>query len=398
MEGSMPRTSIEIPDYAQIESSVDTHAHLRNCLADGDGRMEMNIRRIVNHHGVVFHIGNGAPAILDQTSADQELAKARSCLEPWEKLDIYAVPLIRDDTTPDMIIETRIARPRNVRSWKAFLSGVSNDGGNSVSDFAKLDATLRAFYEPVADTDEVILDIHAERKFDRQGRRIPMEDREWYAIKTDVAELLDRHPKLSVTIKHVSDARTLRQIVHWRVHGRKVYAEICPHYLFRCHEDLYEGPGGGTAFNLHDLCWPLYKSAGSMQALRKAVLSGADWIMMGLDYACHNNDPTQSSKVKVNDEGIVVGGVTILPAVAKCLVIDLFAEAGRLDRINGYISRNARRVYGLPPASKIDRYDRMPWQVPLEITGDGPNGSTLRAKPFMRGQTMNWKIYVPSEL
>lgn len=102
--------------------------------------------------------------------------------------------------------------------------------------------------------------------------------------------------------------------------------------------------------------------------------------------------------MKANNDGIVVGGVAILPAVAKCLVIDLFTEAGCLDRINGYISSNARRIYGLPPAKDLDRYDRMPWVVPEEITGTGPKGSTIRIKPFMRGQTMNWKIYVPSEL
>lgn len=278
----MALNCVEVPDHVLIEPSVDTHAHLRNSLADGDGRMEMNVPRAVDHHDIIFHIGNGSPAILDQSSADRELANARACIEPGKRLSIYAVPLLRDDTTPKTIIETRLARPRTVRSWKAFLSGVSNDGGNSVSDFTKLGPLLRAFYEPVADTDEVVLDIHAERKFDRNGRRLPMTEREWYAIETDIEELLQQHPRLSVVIKHVSDHRTLEQIERWRDQGYRVYAEICPHYLYRCHEDLYEGPGGGTAFNLHDLCWPLYKSEESQRALRKAVLSGADWIMMGL--------------------------------------------------------------------------------------------------------------------
>ncbi len=222
----MAFTCVEVPDHIAIEQSVDTHAHLRNALADGDGRMEMNMRRVVNHHGVIFHIGNGVPAILDQASADRELAKARSCLEWDEKLDIYAVPLVRDDTVPKMIIDTRLTSPRTVRSWKAFLSGVSNDGGNSVSDFKKLDATLRAFYEPVADSDEAVLDVHAERKFDRSGRRLPMKEREWYAIRTDIAELLEAHPRLTVVIKHVSDRRTLKQIAKWRKEGRPLLAYL----------------------------------------------------------------------------------------------------------------------------------------------------------------------------
>ncbi len=119
---------------------------------------------------------------------------------------------------------------------------------------------------------------------------------------------------------------------------------------------------------------------------------------MGLDWACHNDDSSQPSRVKVNNDGIVVGGVTILPAVAKCLVIDLFAEAGRVDYINNYISRTARRVYGLPAARQMDRYDRIPWTVPFTIEGAGPDGTVIHAKPFMRGATMNWKIYVPSDM
>jgi dihydroorotase len=389
---------VEVPNKVLIEPSLDLHAHLRNSLADGDGRMEMNMRLIAGHHDTIVHIGNGSPAILNQDSADRELEKAYSCLRSGENLQIYAAPLLRDDTTREMILETRLRLPRSVLFWKAFLSGVSNDGGNSVTDFTKIDEVLYEFYRPDTDVPPMILHVHAERKFDRAGKRIPMHDREWYAIRKDIQELTERHPKLTIVVKHVSDSRTLDRIRTWRNNGLNVFAEVCPHYLYRCHEDLYEGPGGGTAFNLHDLCWPLYKNEKSMRALRQAVLEGNDWVMMGLDWACHNDDPTQSKGVKANNDGIVVGGVTILPAVAKSLVIDLFVEEGCIDKINPYISSNARRVHGLPTVQATDVYTRTPWEVPATISGDGPKGTKITLKPFMRAQTMNWSKYAPSEL
>jgi dihydroorotase len=396
----------EVINDVSIEPFVDLHSHLRNSLSDGDGRMEMNMRHALHHQDILVHIGNGSPAILDQTSANQELAKANACKKQAESddsrcdepLDIYAAPLMTDRTTPEMIFETRRPQPRNILFWKAFLSGVSNDGGNSVTDFKKLHDTLRAFYVQPNIARPMILHVHAERKWTRSGRRIPMTDREWYAIRKDIEELLVRHPLLTLVIKHVSDWRTLEQIKKWRQRGFNVYAEICPHYFYRCHEDLYEGPGGGTAFNLHDLCWPLYKSEKSMLALREAALSGVDWVMMGRDWACHNDDAAQKKGVKVNNDGVVVGGVTLLPVVANSIVIDLFVDAGCIENINPYISANARRVHGLPPATTLWRYDRMPWVIRDTIRGEGPGGIPILAKPFMRGQTANWKKYVPSEL
>ena len=331
--------------------------------------------------------------MLDLASVKSELAKIRSLIPASANLDVFGMPMLTDRTTLEMIVASRLDPERDVRSWKAFLSGVSNDGGNSVSDFDQLNDVLAAFYDPSIDARSLVLEIHAERKFDRDGNRLEMREREFYAIKTDVEQLLHKHPKLTVVVKHVSDERTLARIRSWRRVGYSVFAEICPHYLFRCHEDLYEGPGGGTAFNLHDLCWPLYKNEESMQDLRAEVLYGEEWVIYGSDWACHPHDPTQPTGVKVNYEGVVVGGVTILPAVAKSLVIDLFLEKSvSVGRLNDYLGGNARKLHGLPASTRKARYVRKPWMVPMIIESEGPDDTVIKALPFMRGQEMNWQL------
>lgn len=382
----------EVPDAVETDEWVELHGHARNWRADGDGRMEMNARFLAGQYGVFVHIGNGKPAILDQASADRELKKLRRCLPANDQTELYAAPLLTDKTTPDMILETRMRIPRTVLFWKAFLSGVSNDGGNSVTSFRAIKATIKAFYDSAMPGLRVmILHVHAERAKKRNGRRLQMRDREWYAVRMDIQELISEHPELVLVLKHVSDKRTLKQVRKWRAQGYKIYVEICPHYLFRCHEDLYLGPDGGTAFNLHELCWPLYKDEESMLALRTAVLSGTDWVMYGTDWACHADDPSRPSGVKVNSEGIVVGGITILPAVAKSLVIDLFVENGKLANLDSYVSGNARRVHVLPPSRRRTVHRRNPQRIPMRIEGKGPRGRRIQSQPFMRGQDYNWQ-------
>lgn len=387
----MPFVCTEIPDAVETDEWVELHGHARNWRKDGDGRMEMNAVHLAGQYGVFVHIGNGKPAILDQSSADRELKKLRSCLPANDDTELYAAPLLTDRTTRDMVLETRMCTPRTVLLWKAFLSGVSNDGGNSVTSFRAIKDTIGAFYsETGTGAKKMVLHVHAERARKRNGSRLEMRDREWYAVRTDINELLRDHPGLYVVLKHVSDKRTLKQVRKWRSMGYKIFVEICPHYLFRCHEDLYLGRDGGTAFQLHDLCWPLYKDESSMLALREAVLSGEDWIMYGTDWACHANDPSREAGVKVNEDGTVVGGVTILPAVAKSLTIDLFVENGRLAFLDHYVSLNARRVHDLPPSRRRVTHIRDPQDIPRTIEGRGPRGRRLSSKPFMRGEKYNW--------
>lgn len=388
----MPTICIEVPDEVLIDEIVDTHVHLRNLVRDGDGRMETNMRYVVSYIAVAVSIGNGNPPVLDQASADEHIADARSCLRKNENIDIYAAPLFTDATTPEMVRETRVTRPRTVPLWKMFLEGVSNDVGRNVTKISIARDAIRATYDDSIGAQKIPVHIHAERKFNRQGKRLDMKDREWYAVNHDVRELLETHPGMVLVIKHVTDERTIHFIREYCARGYQIYGEICGHYLYKCHEDLYEGPGGkGTAFNANDLCWPIYKSDKSMRALREAAMSGEACFFYGSDWACHVDDPTKGKNVKITNDGIVCGGVTIIPAVGLSLVIDLFVEAGKLEYLNAFLSGNARKVHGWPPATRKVRFVRKDWTVPLKLPVNGPNGQT-KALPFMRGQACHWKL------
>jgi dihydroorotase len=207
-----------------------------------------------------------------------------------------------------------------------------------------------------------------------------------------VRELLETHPEMILVIKHVSDWRTVRFIRQMRDKGFHVYGEICAHYLFLCHEDLYEGANNvGTAFNANCLCWPIYKDEKSMMALREAAASGEDGFFYGSDWAAHTDDPTKDKNVKITEDGVVCGGVAIIPAVGLSRLIDLFIEMGKLENLSIFLSRNARKVHGWLPANKTVKFVREDWTVPALLVGDGPDGP-IKVKPFMRGETCHWKL------
>lgn len=374
-----------------IDESVDTHDHLRDLAAHGDGRMEMSVGHALGEHGVIMSIGNNPRAVLDQATADAHIRDAYGCIPPGSDLTILAAPLMTDATTPEMVLEARLTTPRTVPFWKVFLFGVSNDAGKSVRDLRNIDAAVTASCDVRVPAPKVPIHYHVEEKYDAQGNRIEMRHREYYAMRFVIAPFIERHPGAVHVVKHVSDLRTLGLVKALRSRGYEVYAEVSAHYLCKCHEDLYEGPGGGTAFNANDLCWPIYKSAASMHALNKQVVNCGDEVFFGSDRALHLHDPTKPERVKITDEGIVCGGVAILPAVSKSIVIDRFVDAGKTENLDAYFSGNARRVHHLPPARKKVRYVREPWTVPYRLDGTGPTGEPIEALLFMRGQTMNWR-------
>jgi len=368
-----------------LDGSVDPHFHGRNSIAEGDGRLEIILPLAAVEHESIVLIGNTNPPLLTATEASQYISEAYRHLPGGVFPRLYAAPLLTDRTTPTMIYEMR--QCRRVAFIKGFLSGVSNDGGHNVSNVRALQATLIACHDNAIDAPPLPVHWHMERKFDAHGSVIEMREREWYAIENDLALVLEIDPEGSHTVKHVSDARTIDRLRCYREKGFTVYAEIASHYLVRCHEDLYEGQGGGTAFNAHDLCWPIYKSRASQLALTRAALTGAaeGWAFFGSDCACHKNDPTRESDSKITQRGVVCGGTAILPAVSKSIVIDLFVRNGEALSLDAFLSGNARRAMGLPPADTNALYVREERTIPESLNRKG-----VHIRPFMAGETYHW--------
>jgi dihydroorotase len=374
----------------ELEGSVDPHFHFREDADAKDGRLEMLLEEIVDEHEIAVGIGNTSKPIKTLADARVCQSRIRSHLRSGSSLDVRIAPLITDNTTPEMIREMRADPDRTVAFAKVFFAGVSNDGGASVSHIDNIDAVMRATYDESVDAPPLPVDFHAERKFGEDGLRLPMSEREWYCVNTDLRTLFYRHQNGNFAIKHVSDLRTLDFIHEQRTLGRNIWGEICPTYLLDALEDLFEGlDNKGTVFRASKVRWPFPKSDPSKYALGQALLSGAPYFFYGSDCACHIEDPTQESGVKITCDGFVCGGVTILPAVDKSIVIDFFVENGKPELINEYMSRRARARLRLPASTRTNRYVRNDWVVPTFL--EGVRGDkAIRARRYMYGETCHW--------
>lgn len=383
------------PHVIELDPIIDTHTHPRNMKKDGDGRMEVIVPLLAAEYGVIGAMGNGKPAVTSIEVARSWRKDIESCKPTGSSMQVLIGMLVRDDTSPHMVCMSwdKPGGTQDADFLKIFLSGVSNDNGNSVSDTVAIDPVIRATTGPFTHTQRPMpVTFHAERKFDADGTRLEMPEREWYAIRHDIEPLIRRNPEGIYTIAHVTDGRTVDWIIRMNEEGFHVYGEIGAHYLYRCHEDLYEARDGkGTAFQAHELCWPIYKAFWSMMKLRWAATSGLPYFHYGSDSACHIDDPTQEKGVKITCEGEVCGGVAILPAVGISLIIELFMKLGvSIEILNAFLSGNARKKLGLPAPTHKVQYAREDWVVDEALWGEGQE-KQFHIVTFMRGETRHWK-------
>jgi dihydroorotase len=67
----------------------------------------------------------------------------------------------------------------------------------------------------------------------------------------------------------------------------------------------------------------------------------------------------------------------------------IFADAGALDRLEGFASLNGSRHYGLPPNDDAITLEAVPWTAPEEVRVDGPEE---RALVYRGGESIEWRV------
>ncbi len=373
---------------------VNTHTHPRGTIASGDGRADLFIPHYQEVYGDVIAIGNTKVAIT--TSALALTQKAE-----WQALSkytrIHVAGLMTEHTDPNDIV-TGYDRPDGEEAWiamKMFIRAISNSGGYDVDDVSKVIPCIKAMNRTAWKHKKkaMVLKIHCERKYTPTGRIIPFMERERVSILRDVEYILQEVPEAEIEICHVSDGDTIEAIRYFRSKGYNVSGEISPHYTLYTCDDLFEGPGGGTALDVHKFCLPIFKSSRDRRIIWDAMVSGEPYWHFGNDEACHNNDPTQDGGVKINNRGIVVGGQTQVPEAIISYVIEKFVEMDRSRYLQGFLVDNARRLYGLPFRNSVTNFKFGEWKVPHELGMDFPKeDQRVRCVVAMGGEARKYQV------
>lgn len=243
------------------------------------------------------------------------------------------------------------ARPQIV-GLKLYPEGVTTNSAGGVSDLAAVEPTLAAM-ERLG----IPLLVHGESHgfvLDREAEFLPVYERWARAF-----------PRLTIVMEHITTAAAVRLLDE----HANLAATVTLHHLLITLDDV-----AGGLLSPHLFCKPIAKRPEDRAALLAAALAAHPRLMFGSDSAPH---PVHRKEAAGCAAGVFTAPV-ILPLLAE-----LFERHGALDRLQAFVSDNARGVYGLTPPAKAVTLAREPWRVP-ERYGD--------VVPFCAGQTIPWQV------
>jgi dihydroorotase len=195
-------------------------------------------------------------------------------------------------------------------------------------------------------------------------------DREAHFIDTQLSPLLDRFPRLKVVLEHITTAHAVDFITSSRA---GVAATITPQHLLHNRNAIFAG-----GIRPHYYCLPILKRERDRQALLGAATGGSPRFFLGTDSAPHERF------TKENACGCA-GMFTAHAAIE--LYAEVFEQAGRLERLQGFASWFGADFYGLPRHTRLLRLVKDAWTAPQHY--DFGAGQIV---PYRAGETVAWRI------
>lgn len=243
-------------------------------------------------------------------------------------------------------------------AMKLYPAGATTNSDGGVRDFGEAENTLCAM-EKLG----IPLLVHGESNgfvMDRETEFLPV-----------YRDLAIRFPHLKICMEHISTAAAIPLLAEFE----NLFATVTLHHLLFTLDDM-----AGGLLNPHLFCKPIVKRPQDRAALREAVFSGNPKIMFGSDSAPH--------PVSKKENGSAAGGIYSAPVLLPALAA-LFEENAALEKLNGFLSGNARRIYGLPDSREKIALEKTPQLVPEEYRGE--NNET-RVVPLFAGKELAWSV------
>ncbi|MBN9445536.1 MAG: dihydroorotase [Bosea sp.] len=310
-----PAADAEAPLSLTIRRPDDWHVHLR------DGAM---LKAVLPFTAAQFARGIIMPNLVPPVTTIAAAAAYRERILAARPEGCDFTPLmtcyLTDTTVPDEI--ERGYREGVWAAAKLYPAGATTNAHHGVTNIPKLAPVLERMEKigmPVL--------VHGEAT----DPAVDIFDREAVFMEQEMLPLLKRHPGLKVVIEHVTTAETVAIV---RAHAGRAAGTITPHHLVINRTTLFQG-----GLRPHLYCLPVAKRESHRLALCEAVTSGDACFFIGTDTAPHLRGAKQAECCSAG----VFGGATALQTY-----VQVFDEAGALDRFEAFASENGARFYGLP--------------------------------------------------
>jgi dihydroorotase len=195
-------------------------------------------------------------------------------------------------------------------------------------------------------------------------------DRETVFIDELLAPLVERFPRLKVVFEHITTARAAEFVGGARA---GVAATITPQHLLHNRNAIFSG-----GIRPHFYCLPVLKRERDREALVQAATGGSPKYFLGTDSAPHERSTKENA----------CGCAGMFTAHAALeLYAEVFEEAGRLERLEGFASHFGADFYGLPRHEERVTLVKEPWTVPRSYEFGG--GTVI---PYRAGESVAWRI------
>ena len=333
------------PATLSLDRPLDMHLHLR------DGAL---LDLVAPLSAATFA---GAVVMPNLVPPVDSLAAVRACRE---RITVACAghrfdPLMTLFFRPYTEAELAEARP-HILGIKLYPAGVTTNSSAGVREMAAAEPTLRLMEEM-----RIPLLVHGETSgfvLDREREFLEVYDR-----------LATRFPRLRITMEHI----TSREAAAFLDRHENLFATVTLHHLLITLDDV---AGGWLAPHL--FCKPIAKRPEDRDALLELALQAHPKVMFGSDSAPHPRGRKECC-------GCAAGVFTAPIALAS--LAGLFHRHGALDRLQDFVSGNARRIHGLQPPPKTVVLEATPAAVP-EAYGQ----AEATVVPMLAGGHTAWRV------
>ncbi len=342
----MTQLTITCPD--------DMHLHLRDA-----GAMRSVLPHSAERFARAIVMPNLRPPVTTTAMASAYRERILAALPEGMRFEPLMTLYLTDNTPAEEI--ARAHASGFVHAVKYYPAGATTNSDSVVTDLGRCHAVLEAM-----EATGMPLLVHGEVTWPE----VDIFDRERVFIERVLAPLLQRFGRLRIVMEHV----TTREGVEFvRSMPQRVAATITAHHLLLNRNSLFEG-----GIRPHHFCMPVLKRETHRAALLEAALSGDARFFLGTDSAPHSRATKECA----------CGCAGVYTAHAGIeLYAEVFAAAGRLDRLEAFASVNGAAFYGLPRNPGTITLEAMPWRVPAQV-GFGEDALV----PFRAEEEVGWRL------
>ncbi len=342
-------------DRLTITRPDDWHLHLR----DG-AMMEGVLPHSAAHFSRAIIMPNLVPPVVRSSDAIAYRDRILAALPEGADFTPLMTLYLTEGTEPEDV--RRAAADGLIHAVKLYPAGATTNSASGVRDFDK----VRAVLETMAEIG-LPLCVHGEVT---RGE-VDIFDREAVFIEEVLDPIRRATPGLRVVMEHITTREAADYV---RTADGEIGATITVQHLMLDRNDMLVG-----GIRPHFYCLPILKRGIHKPALIEAATGGNPRFFLGTDSAPHATD------TKENACGCA--GCFTAPVALACLA-EVFEGEGRLDRLEGFVSKHGPAFYGLPENKGTLTLEKgEPVSIPDTVaTGAGP------VTVFNPGRPVSWRV------